>query len=476
MGDLIGKQGVEKTYEEILRGVKGIKFIQKDRFNRDLGPYKDGIYDTLPKAGHDITITIDAVLQEYGELLMQNKRGGIIAIEPSSGEILAMVSAPTYNPNLLVGRQRSANFSKLYNDSIAKPLFDRGLQAQYPPGSPFKVLNALIGLQEQVVTTDDQFGCRMGYYVGSRRLTGCHSHSSPLAMNGGIAQSCNAYFANVYRRIIDKHKDAGDGMDVWSNHVKSFGLGNYLNNDLAVGQKGRIPDAAFYDKWYGKDRWASTYIISNAIGQGEVEATPIQLANMVAAIGNRGYYFTPHIIKNIEGEKIDSKYTTPNYTTIDKQYFEPVVQGMFDVYNHGTASTLQVPGIEICGKTGTAENFVRINGVKTQLTDHSIFVAFAPKDNPKIAIAVFVENGYWGSRFAGRIASLMIEKYIKGEITRKDMETWILTHGLETEYSKPYSGKPFTINKGATIDIVEPPKTDKDLKKNSVNVKAKTTN
>ena len=476
MGDLIGKQGVEKTYEEILRGVKGIKFIQKDRFNRDLGPYKDGIYDTLPKAGHDITITIDAVLQEYGELLMQNKRGGIIAIEPSSGEILAMVSAPTYNPNLLVGRQRSANFSKLYNDSIAKPLFDRGLQAQYPPGSPFKVLNALIGLQEQVVTTDDQFGCRMGYYVGSRRLTGCHSHSSPLAMNGGIAQSCNAYFANVYRRIIDKHKDAGDGMDVWSNHVKSFGLGNYLNNDLAVGQKGRIPDAAFYDKWYGKDRWASTYIISNAIGQGEVEATPIQLANMVAAIGNRGYYFTPHIIKNIEGEKIDSKYTTPNYTTIDKQYFEPVVQGMFDVYNHGTASTLQVPGIEICGKTVTAENFVRINGVKTQLTDHSIFVAFAPKDNPKIAIAVFVENGYWGSRFAGRIASLMIEKYIKGEITRKDMETWILTHGLETEYSKPYSGKPFTINKGATIDIVEPPKTDKDLKKNSVNVKAKTTN
>ncbi|WP_283635999.1 peptidoglycan D,D-transpeptidase FtsI family protein [Aquaticitalea lipolytica] len=476
MGDLIGKQGVEKTYEEILRGVKGIKFIQKDRFNRDLGPYKDGIYDTLPKAGHDITITIDAVLQEYGELLMQNKRGGIIAIEPSSGEILAMVSAPTYNPNLLVGRQRSANFSKLYNDSIAKPLFDRGLQAQYPPGSPFKVLNALIGLQEQVVTTDDQFGCRMGYYVGSRRLTGCHSHSSPLAMNGGIAQSCNAYFANVYRRIIDKHKDAGDGMDVWSNHVKSFGLGNYLNNDLAVGQKGRIPDAAFYDKWYGKDKWASTYIISNAIGQGEVEATPIQLANMVAAIGNRGYYFTPHIIKNIEGEKIDSKYITPNYTTIDKQYFEPVVQGMFDVYNHGTASTLQVPGIEICGKTGTAENFVRINGVKTQLTDHSIFVAFAPKDNPKIAIAVFVENGYWGSRFAGRIASLMIEKYIKGEITRKDMETWILTHGLETEYSKPYSGKPFTINKGATIDIVEPPKTDKDLKKNSVNVKAKTTN
>ena len=461
MGDLIGKQGVEASYEDDLRGVKGIKFIQKDRFNRDIGPYKDGIYDTLPEPGKDITITIDAKLQEYGELLMKNKRGGIIAIEPSSGEILAMVSAPSFNPNLLVGRDRSKNYSKMHYDTISKPLYDRSLLAQYPPGSPFKVLNALIGLQEKVVTIHDRFGCRMGYYLGSRRLTGCHSHSSPLSMIDGIAQSCNSYFANVYRRIIDKYDDPAQGMNVWSDHVKSFGLGNYLGYDLKIGSKGRIPDGDFYNKWYGENRWVSTYNISNAIGQGEVEATPIQLANMIAAIGNRGFYFTPHIIKNIESETIDTNYTTPKHTTIDKEHFEPVVQGMFDVYNKGTAAALRVSGIDICGKTGTAENFIKINGVKTQLTDHSIFVAFAPKDNPKIAIAVFVENGYWGSRFAGKIASLMIEKYIKDHITRTDLEDWILTHSLEDEYHKPYSGETFKINGETTLQVIP---LDKSLK------------
>lgn len=468
MGDLIGKQGVEQTYEEVLRGVKGIKFIQKDRFNRDIGPYKDGIYDTLPQAGRDITITIDAVLQEYGEILMKNKRGGIVAIEPSSGEIIAMISAPTYNPNLLVGRQRSKNFSKLYNDTLAKPLYDRGLQAMYPPGSPFKILNALIGLQENVVNTEERFGCNHGYSYGGRKM-GCHSHPSPLAMNGGIYNSCNAYFANVYRRIIDKNKDPGEGLDIWSNHVKSFGLGNYLNNDLSVGQPGKVPNSKTYDRVYGENRWGSTYNLSNAIGQGEILTTPIQLANMAAAIGNRGYYYTPHIIKEIQGGEIDSTFTKPHYTTIDKEHFEPIVQGMFDVYNHGTASMVRIPDIDICGKTGTAENFIKIDGVKTQLTDHSIFVAFAPKDNPTIAIAVFVENGYWGSRFAGRIASLMIEKYIKGEITRTDMETWILTHGLESEYAKPYSGEPFKINKGATIDLIplDQEKKDNEIKTNN---------
>lgn len=463
MGDLIGKQGVELSYEDVLRGVKGIKFIQKDRFNKNIGPYKDGIYDTLPQPGKDITITIDAKLQEYGELLMKNKRGGIIAIEPSSGEILAMVSGPSYNPNLLVGRDRSKNYTKLHYDTIAKPLYDRSLLAQYPPGSPFKVINALIGLQEQVVTTEDEFTCRMGYYYGSRRLTGCHHHKSPVNMNEGIAQSCNAYFVNVYRRIVDKYKDPSVGMNIWSDHAKSFGLGNFLNNDLSVGRPGRIPDGDYYDRAYGKGRWGSTYIVSNAIGQGEVEATPIQLANMVAAIGNRGYYFTPHIIKSIENDTIDSKYLEPKYTTIDKEHFEPVVEGMFDVYNKGTAASLRVPDIEICGKTGTAENFMKINGVKTQLTDHSIFVAFAPKDNPKIAIAVFVENGYWGSRFAGRMASLMIEKYIKGEVTRTDMENWILTHSLENEYKKPYSGEPFRINGETTLQVIEKQKNEAEI-------------
>ncbi|WP_340155051.1 penicillin-binding protein 2 [uncultured Winogradskyella sp.] len=455
LGDLIGKQGIELSYEDVLRGVKGIKFIQKDRHNKNIGPYKDGIFDTLPKPGKDITITIDSELQAYGELLMKHKRGGIVAIDPQTGEILAMVTGPSYNPNLLVGRERNKNFSRLFRDTINMPTFDRGLQAQYPPGSPFKVINALIGLQEEVVDVDDKFTCRMGYYYGSRRLTGCHHHRSPVDMNAGIAQSCNAYFVNVYRRIVDKYDDAGKGMNIWADHAKSFGLGNYLNNDLSVGRKGRIPDGNYYDGQYGDNRWGSTYIVSNAIGQGEVEATPIQLANMAAAIGNRGYYYTPHIIKNIEGDSIPKKFKTPNYTTIDKRHFEPVVQGMFDVFNKGTAQSLRVPGIEICGKTGTAENFVKIDSVKTQLTDHSIFVAFAPKDNPKIAIAVFVENGYWGSRFAGRMASLMIEKYIKGHITRTDLEDWILTHSLENEYKKPYSGEPFKINGETTLQVID---------------------
>ncbi|MFD1063227.1 penicillin-binding protein 2 [Winogradskyella litorisediminis] len=452
-GDLIGKQGVEKTYEDILRGVKGVKFIQKDRFNRDIGKFEGGARDTIAKPGKDITITIDSKLQEYGELLMTNKRGGIIAIEPSSGEILAMVSGPTYNPNLLVGRNRSKNFTKLYNDSLAQPLFDRSLQAMYPPGSPFKTVNALIGLQEGVVDTNDTFRCSMGFNYGNRKM-GCHAHRSPANMNLGIYESCNAYFANVYLKIMNKYDSPAKSMDVWSNHVQSFGLGNYLGNDLSVGQPGKIPDADTYNRAHGKGKWYPTFTLSNAIGQGEVLATPIQLANMAAAIGNRGYYFTPHIIKEIENDSIPSKYLTPNYTTIDKKHFEPVVQGMYDVYNKGTAKMVQISGIEICGKTGTAENFAIIDGKKTQLTDHSIFVAFAPKDNPKIAIAVFIENGYFGSRFAGKMASLMIEKYLKNEITRTDLERFVLRYSLEHEYEKPFSGEPFGINRQTTLEPI----------------------
>ena len=462
MGDLIGKQGVELSYENTLRGVKGVKFIQKDRFNRDIGPYKEGKFDTIAKPGKDITITIDSNLQEYGELLMKNKRGGIVALDPSNGQILAMITGPSYNPNLLVGRDRSKNFSKLFRDSIANPTFDRGLQAMYPPGSPFKTLNALIGLQEGVVSTEDKFSCAMGYRYGNRKM-GCHHHRSPANMNLGIYESCNAYFANIYRRIMDKYDSPAEGMDTWSKHIKSFGLGQYLNNDLSVGQPGKVPTAETYNRAYGEKKWYTTFTISNAIGQGEVLATPIQLANMAAAIGNRGFYYTPHIVKDIKGEGIDSKFTTPKKTTIDKRHFEPVVQGMFDVYNKGTAKYIQVPGIDICGKTGTAENFAIIDKKKQQLTDHSIFVAFAPKDNPKIAIAVFIENGYWGSRFAGKMASLMIEKYINKTISRTDLENWILDHTLEHEYEKPYSGKPYRINGETEIYTVEQYKQKKRL-------------
>ncbi|MBN4085191.1 penicillin-binding protein 2 [Flavobacteriaceae bacterium AH-315-B10] len=447
MGDLIGKQGIELSYENDLRGVKGVKFIQKDRFNRDLEPYKNGDFDTIPKAGKDITITIDAKLQEYGELLMQNKRGGIVAIEPSTGEILTLVSAPSYNPNLLVGRKRSKNFTKLYNDTISRPLIDRGLLRMYEPGSPFKALVALTALQEGVLNLNTTITCKHSYNYGGKKTMACHCGGGKRDLILGITHSCNSYFANAYRKTIDKYEDASKAMDVWSNHIKSFGFGNYLGYDLAIGKKGNIPDGAFYDKWYPDFKWRATTTISNAIGQGEILVTPIQLANMTAAIANRGYYYTPHIIKNIEGQDIDVKYTTPNKTTIDKRHFEPVIQGLFNVYDKGgTAYFLQVPDIEICGKTGTAENFVKIDGIRTQLTDHSIFVAFAPKDNPKIAIAVFVENGYYGARWAGRIASLMIEKYIKGKVTLKHMEKLVLEKSLEEEYAKPYSGKPFTIN------------------------------
>ena len=454
MGDLIGKQGIEASYEKTLRGVKGIKFIQKDRFNRNIGPYKDGKYDTIPEQGKDVHITIDAKLQEYGELLMQNKRGGIIALEPSSGEILAMVAAPTYDPNILVGRERSENFTKLFNDSIAKPLFNRSLQGVYEPGSPFKLMNALIGLQEGVLTPDDKVTCYAGYKYGNRFMK-CHCYIGRRNnMISGIQESCNAYFATAYRKILDKNNDASEGIDRWSNHAKSFGLGNFLNNDLYVGQKGRIPNRAYYKHAYPKTFY-STYTISNAIGQGEVATTPIQLANMVATIGNRGYYYTPHIIKSIEGEEIPKKFTERKYTSINKEHFDPVIEGMHQVYKNGTAKWLQVKDIDICGKTGTVENFAIIDSVKTQLTDHSIFVAFAPKESPKIAIAVFVENGYWGSRFAGKVASLMIEKHIKGYTTRKDMEDWLLRHTLENEYAKPYSGKPFRINGETEYQLVD---------------------
>ena len=445
LGDMIGKEGIEVSYEKTLRGSKGVKFIQKDRFNRAIGPYKNGIYDTLPVPGKNITLTIDSKLQEYGEFLMQNKRGGIIAIEPKSGEILSMISAPSYNPNLLVGRERSKNYTKLHYDSISKPLYDRGLQAMYPPGSPFKIINALIALEENTVTTNEKFKCNRGYFYGNRKM-GCHIHKNPVDLNLGIYESCNAYFANIYRRTIEKYSKTDEGLKVWSDHVKSFGLGNYLGYDLKVGQPGKIPTPATYDRAYGKGRWFSTYTISNAIGQGEILTTPIQLANMTAAIANRGYFFTPHIIKKIDGDSIDRKYTIARKTSISPEHFEPVIEGMFNVYKKGTAKYIQVNGIEICGKTGTAENFTRINGKQVQLTDHSIFIAFAPKNDPKIAIAVFVENGYWGNRYAGKIASLMIEKYLKKSISRNDLENWITSHSLEEEYAKPYSGEPFKIN------------------------------
>lgn len=434
LGELIGTAGVEKSYEDVLKGTKGVKFIQRDRFNKEIGSFKDGLYDTLPISGNDITLTIDAVLQQYGEALMANKRGGIVAIEPSTGEILAMVSMPTYDPNLMVGRERSKNFTKFYLDSISKPLLDRGLQAQYPPGSPFKVISALVALQENVINTGMTIQCFGGYKYGSGKSSfmrcHCETGGSPVALNVAIYRSCNSYFANAYRKTIDKFPTPTQGVNVWAKHAESFGLGNYLDNDLSVGQKGNIPNGDLYNKIYPNGRWRSTATISNAIGQGEVLTTPIQLANMTAAIANEGFYYIPHIAKKIKGRPLDKKFTTPNYTTIDKKHFKPVIQGLFDVFENprGTARGSRVEGLEISGKTGTSEN--------PHGQDHSIFIAFAPKENPKIAIAVFVENGYWGSRWAGPIATLMIEKYLTGKIGRPLVEEEMLKGSIQEEYDK----------------------------------------
>ncbi|MGK0126531.1 MAG: penicillin-binding protein 2 [Candidatus Azotimanducaceae bacterium] len=429
-GDLIGVKGVERTYESSLRGVKGVKHIQKDRFNKEIGLYRDGIYDTLAIPGKDLTLTLDAVLQQYGEQLMINKRGGIVAIEPTSGEILSLVTAPSYDPNMMVGRKRSKNSTILFGDNINKPMYDRGLQAEYPPGSPFKILTGLIGLQEGVINQNTTFMCHQGYKYSKNRKMGCHPHASKVQLNFGIYTSCNSYFANTYRRIIEKFDTPRIGMNTWNKHVESFGLGNFFGNDVHGGRKGLIPDADFYDKWYPAKNWTATYTLSNAIGQGEVLTTPIQLANMTAAIANRGFYYTPHLVKGIKDDSIDTKFITKNITTIDTKYFDPIIDGLYDVFENpkGTAYSSRVKGIEICGKTGTAQN--------PHGQDHSIFIAFAPKDNPKIAIAVFVENGYWGSRWAGPIATLMIEKYLNGDISRQYLEERMFNGSLQEEYEK----------------------------------------
>ncbi|WBX73370.1 penicillin-binding protein 2 [Tenacibaculum pacificus] len=440
-GELIGKLGVEKQYEKILRGVKGRKFFKRNNLNKITGSYKNGLYDTLAVTGKDLTLTIDSELQAYGELLMSGKRGGIVAIEPKTGEILALVTAPSYDPNLLVGRKRSPNSVKLFNDSINMPIFDRGLQAMYPPGSPFKILNGLIGLQEEVIDKDFGVFCHHGYRYGrgKKQIMACHCGITgrPIRLKTAIAKSCNSYFATTYKKIIDKSGNPKVGMQNWNKHVESFGLGNYLGYDLPVGRKGNVPDSAFYNKWY-KSRWRSSYTISNAIGQGEILTTPMQLANMTVAIANKGYFHTPHIVKKINNKAIiDTIYTTKRHTTIHPKHFPIAIEAMHEVFTKGTARGSQVKGIEICGKTGTSENKIKmVDGKKVQAKDHSIFVAFAPKDDPKIAIAIFVENGGYGSTIAAPITSLLIEKYLNGKTSRKYVEDRMINMSLQKEYEK----------------------------------------
>ena len=442
-GELIGKDGIERQYEKILRGKKGKKFLSLNRFNTVTGSYLKGTYDTLSQNGKDVTLTLDIKLQAYAQKLMSGKRGGIVAIEPATGEILALVTAPSYDPNMLVGRKRSKNSNFLMDPKNPdKPTYDRALMAQYAPGSPFKMMNALIGLQENVINSNTNFKCYEGYQYGRRKneFMGCHCGiiGKPIYLKTAIARSCNSYFSNTFKRIVEKDNRPSEGLNSWSEHVKSFGLGNYLGYDLPAGASGRIPTGTFYDGRINY-RWNASSIISNAIGQGDVETTPIQLANFTAAIANKGYFYTPHILKQIDKTPIDNpKFTIPKKTTIDKKHFSPIIEAMHEVFKTGTGKWSQVNGIEICGKTGTVENFANINGKKTQLKDHSILIAFAPKKNPKIALAIFVENGGYGSTIAAPISSLLIEKYISGTISKanKNREQRMLNLSLEKTYSQ----------------------------------------
>lgn len=421
-GDYIGANGVESIYEEVLRGKRGKRFVVVDVHNNEQGPYAGGQFDTLARAGKNITSGIDLELQEYGELLMQNKRGSIVAIEPTTGEILCMVTNPSYDPNLLVGRVRGENYGNLSSDTL-KPLFNRALMARYPPGSTFKLLQALIGLEEGVIDEHTLFSCNGGYNYAGRKL-GCHAHASPVDLEFSIRTSCNAYYCNVFKRVLDKYPSSEEGYNKWRSYLTKFGLGEKLHTDMTSEIDGFVPRSTYYDKFYGRHRWNGHTVISLAIGQGELGVTPIQMANFTAILANRGWYKTPHIIKEIDGQPItDSTYTEIHQTGIAREHFEKVIEGMFQVVEAGTGRGVRFSEeIEVCGKTGTAQN--------PHGKDHSIFIAFAPKDDPKIAIAVYVENVGFGSTWAAPINSLMIEKYLTDTISRPWVEQRMLDGNL----------------------------------------------
>ena len=424
-GDYVGISGIEQSYEDILRGTKGVNIYLVDVHNRIKGPFNNGRYDKKAKMGANIISTIDKELQSYGEKLMTNKVGSIVAIEPKTGEILSLVSAPYFDPGLLVGRKRTENYKRLSNDTL-KPLFNRALMAQYPPGSTFKLINALIGRQEQVLFPSTSFDCYGAYYARGVSL-GCHSHKSPVDLVESIQVSCNTYYCNVFRRIMDnpKYNSIYESFEAWRNHVKSFGFGQSLRSDFTNELKGIIPSREVYDRIYRENGWSSLTILSLAIGQGELGTTPLQMANMTAAIANRGYYYTPHIVKEVEGDyAISDRLTEKNETTIDSVYFDEIIRGMELAVNGepgsgSTARSAQLEDIIVCGKTGTAQN--------PHGEDHSIFIAFAPMDDPQIAIAVYIENGGYGATWAAPTARLMIEKYLSGTISIPWWEEYVLS-------------------------------------------------
>lgn len=415
MGDYIGKSGIEKSYEQHLRGTKGVKVELVDVFGMPQGSYANGKYDTLPVPGSAITCTIDAKLQQFAEELMAGKVGSVVAIEPATGEILVMASTPSYDPDKLVGRDLGNNYMELLRNE-RHPLFNRAVMSRYPPGSTFKVVNGLIGLQEGVSLASDLHPCHGGYTVG--RGVKCHSHPSPLNLVQAVANSCNAYFCYVFRDIVDNRAYGGitkGGFDQWHDYVQSFGFGRRLGSDFTDELPGSVPTSDTYNRKY-RGSWNSLTVISLSIGQGELGVTPLQLANLGATIANRGHYFVPHVVKKIAGQdSIDTRFYEKNYTKVDPKYFEPIVQGMWEGVNiAGTGYiSARVPGLDICGKTGTAQN--------PSGADHSTFLCFAPKDNPKIVVSVYVEHGRFGATSAAPIASLLVEQYLTDTVRRPDL-------------------------------------------------------
>lgn len=423
-GDYIGITGLERAYEKELRGQKGVNFFLVDVHNRLKGAYNEGKNDSAAVLGNNLTSTIDAELQAYCELLMQNKRGAVVAIEPSTGEILCYYSGPDYDANLLVGRERSKNYQVLLNDTL-KPLTNRAISAAYSPGSTFKTLNALIALEEGAITEFTAVSCAG---KGSSPIRCTHSHQSPISLVGGIRESCNPYFWNTFKSTINKYRTAEEGYVKWREHVMSFGLGQKLGTEFFGESPGNIPAETYYDRFFGKNRWNSLTIRSLAIGQGEIIVTPLQMANLAACIANRGYYVDPHLVRSIEdpdGSIRPMKFEKKT-TTVHPEHFNLVIEGMQEVVDQtSTRFTAHVDGIEICGKTGTIQN--------SHGSDHSAFIAFAPKNNPKIAIAAYVEFGVWGARHAAPIASLLIEKYLNDSITapnRKALEEKMINSNL----------------------------------------------
>ena len=409
-GDYIGMSGIEQAYEEVLRGVKGVKIEMVDVHGIPKGSYGGGIYDTLPSPGVAITCTIDGRLQQLAEQLMDGKVGSVVAIEPATGEILVMASSPTYDPDQMVGRDRGNNYIRLLRDP-RRPLYNRAVMSPYPPGSTFKVMQGLIGLQEGVLVPEQSYPCYGGYPYG--RGVGCHHHSSPLNLMGAIQNSCNAYFCYVFRNILEnrKYRNIEEAFDAWAEYVRSFGYGRKLDSDFNGELNGNVPTAAYYDKTY-RGHWNGLTVISLSIGQGEMGCTPLQMANMVAAVANRGHYRIPHVVKRIhDRDSIDSRFYQDFYTKIAPRYFDPIIEGMYRAVNEGGVA--MVPGLDICGKTGTAQN--------PHGADNSAFFCFAPRHQPKIAVSVYIENGGFGATVAAPIASLLTELYLTDTITRPEL-------------------------------------------------------